>query len=278
MSISKKLISLVKPLVERYPRIASVYRAWRDQLAFMDKPITTPWGFKLNGNRAMAEGNFEPVETEIVTDILQDVDMLVNVGANIGYYCGHALHMGKSVIAFEPMQKNLRFLCQNVKVNGWENIEIYPMALSNQVGVLEIYGADTGASIVKGWAGTSESYVTLVPSSSMDVVLGNRLQGKKVLVLIDVEGAEWAVLEGANALLHNEPKPIWLLEITLTEHQPQGVTINPHFAGTFKIMFDAGYEAFTADNTMSKITWDEIKAAQDGNTSLFSTHNFLFRG
>ena len=277
MSISKKLISLAKPLVEHYPRIASVYRGVRDQLSIMDEPVITPWGFKLSGNPAMAEGKFELVETELVSHLLQDVDVLVNVGANIGYYCCHALHMGKDVIAFEPMQKNLRFLCQNVKANGWKNIEIYPMALSNQVGVLDIYGADTGASIVKGWAGTPESYVTLVPSSSLDLVLGSRLQGKQVLVLMDVEGAEKAVLEGATTLLRNDPKPLWLLEISSTEHQPVGVSINPHFADTFKIMFDAGYEAFTVDKAMRRITWTEIEAAQDGDTSIFTTHNFLFR-
>jgi FkbM family methyltransferase len=243
----------------------------------MDEPLITPWGFKLCGNSAMAEGTFEPVETEVVTRILQDVDVLVNVGANIGYYCSHALHMGKSVIAFEPMQTNLRFLCQNVKANNWKNIEIYPMALSDQVGVLEIYGADTGASIVKGWAGTPESYVTLVPSSNLDLVLGSRLQGKKVLVLMDVEGAEMGVLRGATTLLRNDPKPLWLLEISSTEHQPQGIAVNPHFADTFKIMFDAGYEAFTADKAMRRITWAEIVAVQAGDTNILATHNFLFR-
>ena len=277
MSIRKKLIALVKPLVERCPLIASVYRGVRDQLEFMDEPVITPWGFKLSGNPAMAEGKFELKETEVVTRILQDVDMLVNVGANIGYYCSHALHIGKYVIAFEPLQKNLRFLCQNVKTNDWKDIEIYPVALSNQVGVLKIYGADTGASIVKGWAGTPESYVALVPSSSLDLVLGPRLQGKKVLVLMDVEGAERSVLQGATILLRNNPKPIWLLEISSIEHQPQGIAVNPNFADTFKIMFDAGYEAFTADNTMRRITWDEIEAVQNGHTGIFATHNFLFR-
>jgi FkbM family methyltransferase len=277
VSVGKVILSLAKPLVERYPRMASLYRGVRDQLAFMDEPVITPWGFKLSGNPAMAGGMFEPVETEVVTRILRDVDVLVNVGANIGYYCSHALHMGKFVIAFEPMQKNLRFLCQNVKANNWKDIEIYPVALSNQVGVLEMYGADTGASIVKGWAGTSESYVTLVPSASLDIVLGSRLRGKKVLVLIDVEGAETGVLQGATTLLRNDPKPLWLLEISSTEHQPQGIAVNPHFANTFKIMFDAGYEAVTADKTMRRITWVEIVAAQAGDPSIFATHNFLFR-
>jgi hypothetical protein len=129
MSINKKLISLVKPLVERSPRIATMYRSVRDQLYFMKEPIATPWGFTLAGNTDMAQGTFEPAETELVRNILKDVDVLINVGANVGYYCCHALSMGKTVIAFEPIQRNLRYLCQNIKANGWSGAEIYPNSI-----------------------------------------------------------------------------------------------------------------------------------------------------
>lgn len=181
MFIVKRFIKLVKPLVVRFPRIANTYRSVRDELDTFDEPIVTPWGYKLAGNKVMAQGLFEPVETELVRNILQDVDVLVNVGANIGYYCCHALSMGKEVIAFEPIQRNLRYLYRNIKENGWSMVEVYPMALSNSVGVLQIYGGNTGASVVKGWANTPESYVTLVPSSTMDVVLGTRLKVRKHL-------------------------------------------------------------------------------------------------
>jgi FkbM family methyltransferase len=154
-----------------------MYRSVRDQLDNVDELITTPWGFKLAGNTAMKQGSFEPVETKLVRDILKDVDVLVNVGANIGYYCCHALSMGKQVIAIEPIQRNLYYLLKNIKSNGWNDAEVFPLALSNSTGVLEIYGGNTGASIVKGWAGTPESYVNLAPSSTMDEVLGERLKG-----------------------------------------------------------------------------------------------------
>ncbi len=271
------LISLLKLFINRFPRIATICRSVRDELDFIKEPIATPWGFKLAGNTAMAQGAFEPVETELVRNILKDVDVMVNVGANVGYYCCHALSMGKPVIAFEPIQRNLRYLYQNIKTNEWSGIEIYPIALSNRVGVLEIYGGNTGASVVKGWAGTPESYVTLVPSSTMDVVLGTRLRGKKVLVLVDIEGAEKWMLEGATEMLANDPKPIWLMEISVTEHQPRGVIINPHLTDTFKCMFDAGYQAVTADKLMSLVTMTHVKAAQKGDASIFETHNFFFR-
>lgn len=269
-------LALVKPLVDRLPRVAALYREVRDQMEAMRRPVVTPWGFKMAGNPAMAEGLFEPLETELIRKILKDVDVLINVGANVGYYCCHALSMGKEVIAFEPVPRNLRYLCQNIKVNGWTGAEVYPIALSNSIGVLEIYGGDTGASILKGWAGTSENYVTLVPSSTMDIVLGERLRGKKIMILVDVEGAEYWMLEGAAKMLTTNPKPIWMIEITTDEHQPAGIAMNPYFKNTFQLFFQNGYQAFSVDQDAHAVSMEEVDLASKGNLK-FKSHNFLFK-
>jgi FkbM family methyltransferase len=277
MSIAQRLVSLAKPLVERFPRMAALYRRVRDQLD-EGEPKPTPWGFLLAGNKAMIQGTYEPMETELVRKILKEVDVLVNVGANVGYYCCHALSMGKTVIAFEPMPRNLRYLCRNIKANGWSDVDIFPLALSNRAGVLEIYGGNTGASVVKGWSGTPENYVSLVPSSTLDLVLGNRLQGKRVFILVDVEGAEKWMLEGATTLLAaNDPKPIWIVEITTRDHQPRGSAMNPTFKSTFELFFSHGYEAFNADREMTPMTLKQVDLALSGKLRL-ATHNFLFRG
>jgi len=267
----------LRKIADRMPRAAMFYREMRDQLSSMKEPLTTSWGFKFAGNETMAQGDFEPVETVLVRNILSDVDVLVNVGANIGYYCCHALSMGRRVIAFEPIQRNVRYLCKNVRINGWSEAEIFPIALSDKVGIFEIYGGDTGASLVKGWAGIPESYATLVPASTMDIVLGSRLRGERVLVLVDIEGAEKAMLDGAAGVLANDPKPIWLMEITVTEHQPEGTTINPHLYDTFKRMHDAGYQAYAVGEKLYRVTMAQVEAAQKGDTSVLGTHNFLFR-
>ncbi len=270
------IVAFVKPLVERFPRIAALYRGMREELSFSEQPSPTSWGFKLAGNPLMSSGDFEPEETEIVRNLLSQADVLVNVGANIGYYCCHALSMGKEVIAFEPMQSNIRFLCKNIEANDW-SCEIYPIALSKEIGILKMYGGGTGASLLKGWAGSSDNY-TLVPCSTMDTVLSKRLEGKKVLFVVDVEGAEKWVLEGCPEILSIDPKPTWLIEIATTEQQPIGVKVNPLLADTFKLMFDAGYEATTADKFQNKVTIGDVKIAKEGKkTVLDSTHNFIFR-
>jgi len=119
---------------------------------------------------------------------LASADILVNVGANVGYYRCHALGMRKRVIAFEPIQRNLRHLYRNVTVNDWTDIEIFPVALSDRAGVVKVYGGNTSASVIRGWAGTSEEYVTFAPSVEMDSIIGERLRGKRVAVIVDAKG------------------------------------------------------------------------------------------
>jgi hypothetical protein len=106
----------------------------------------------------------------------------------------------------------------------------------------------------------------------MDIVLGDRLKGKKVLVIVDVEGAEKWMLEGAKKMLTSEPKPIWLVEINSAEHQPENIAINPDFKSTFQIFFDNNYQAFEANRDMIPVTNERIELVING-TKEMNAHN-----
>jgi FkbM family methyltransferase len=277
VSVTTKIIQVLKPVVERSPTLATAYRYFRDNRQILDDPRMTPMGFKLIGNSLMEKGSFEPSETEIVRAILQEVDVVINVGANIGYYCCIALQAGKSVVAFEPAESNLRFLYKNIRANEWDDkIEVYPLALSDRIGIMRLFGGGTGASLVSGWAGSSEKYSQMVPTTTLDNVLGSRFSGKRSFVLVDIEGAEKLMLEGARTFLANEPRPIWMVEISVSDHQPKGVRINPHLLQTFKIFWDNGYEAWTADSTLRPVLPPEVEAIVNGGPDTLPTHNFLF--
>ncbi len=273
----RQLICLALPIVERFPALLMIYRYIKYVSQILKGPKETPFGFKLLGDRGMQQGEFEPEETQVVMRILRNVDVFINVGAHIGYYCCLALSSGKNVVAFEPIALNLRYLLRNVKANKLEaEIEVFPLALSNKVGIIEIYGGGAQASLVKGWAGTPERYITLVPASTMDRVLGFRFQGKKCFILVDIEGAEKFMLEGASFFLNADPKPTWMIEISIAEHQPKGISINPHLLSTFAIFWDRGYEAWTADKQCRLIQVDEVENIVRSGENTLLTHNFLF--
>lgn len=269
--------ALIRSAIERFPTAALFLRNSRDLLDRRDPPRMTPWGFTLAGHEAMAAGTFEPQETRLVRAPLQEVDMLVNVGANVGYYCCHALSLGKPVIAAEPIPRNLHYLLKNIRNNGWaRQAQVFPVALGRDTDILEMWGGETGASLIKGWASIPESYVTLVPVLSLDQLLGNSLRDRRGLILVDIEGAELMMLEGAPRTLQHHPRPIWMMEISSREHQPTGFTVNPSFRQTFDVFFRCGYRAYTADERQDEVI-EEIVDKVAGGQGTLPTHNFIFR-
>lgn len=268
---------LIKLLIEKFPRIALLYRNFRDTNALSEEPKRTKLGFKFIGNRAMEKGLFEAYETKLVKKIFPKVSTVINVGANIGYYVCYALANNKKVFAFEPVETNLKYLLRNIKANNKDkNCEIFPVALSNKAGINNLWGGGTSASLIKGWAGISEKYQTLVPCMTMDNVLGDRLKNTRVLVIVDIEGAENMMLEGAKKLLNMKPRPIWLIEITAETHQPKGTKINPYLLQTFKKFWDKGYQAITVDNHLRKVSKKEIINIVEKQIDTLGTHNFIF--
>jgi FkbM family methyltransferase len=240
------VIRIVKPVLNRFPRLASALRRARHHRQARRSPQLTPHGFRFAGNEAMESGQFEKEETALTSRLLEQVDVVVNVGANIGYYCCLALQSEREVIAFEPVPTNLEILYRNLMLNGWEDrVEVFPLALSDRHGIIRIFGEGTGASLLAGWAGASDYNSQLVPTSTLDVVLGSRLEGRRCLFIIDVEGAEKRMLDGAGRALAAEPRPIWMVEITVTEHQPTGSAVNPQLLATFDAFWRHGYEAWT---------------------------------
>lgn len=253
------------------------YRRFTDARFNKLEPKDTPLGFKLIGSEAMEQGSFEPEETFLVGKLLGKVEHFINVGANIGYYCCLALQKNLPVIAFEPESQNVKFLIKNVQANNWESrIEIYPIALSSKVGIVNIYGGGTGASLLKGWADTPSSLVAAIPTSTLDLIVGDRLNNRRTLVLIDIEGAEFYALQGALKLIKQTPKPMWMIEICVHEHQPQGVPINPNLLPTFSVFWDSGYDAYTATKNPRLVTRDELEAIVNGGANTIDTHNFIF--
>ena len=258
-------------------QLKSFERTYRYHRKTLRTAPVTPDGFKLFGSRAMQDGRFEPLETKLVKQILHYSDTFINVGANVGYYCCHAIQQGVPVYAFEPVDLNVRYLLSNIKANGWEEkVEIYPVALGAKPGILDIFGGGTGASLIKGWADTPETDVMPVPVLTLDLVLGKRLLGKKNFIMIDIEGAEMFMLEGSETFLAAEPKPIWMIEICVHQHQPEGIAINPNLVRTFEYFWRNGYQAWTAAENPRRVDAKEVEAIVSSGNNTFETHNFIF--
>jgi FkbM family methyltransferase len=224
----------------------------------------------------MQDGSFEPIETGRVTKLLQQTDLFVNVGANVGYYVCLARQLGKRVIAVEPLEQNVQLLQRNVLANEWNDVEILPVGLGDRTSLLRLYGGGTAASFVPGWAGAQSGYFQIVPVTTLDAILSGRFDGERILILIDVEGFELQVLKGALQQICRTPAPTWLIEICINEHQPDGVRVNPNLQPTFQIFWDHGYSAETVEELPKSVSEKDVAEWVKGS-NLPVSHNFLFR-
>lgn len=244
---------MIRSLVERSPAVASALRAARDDYRWRTaRASTTPHGFSLAGNELWNRGALEVDETTLVLDLLEQFDVFVDVGANIGFYTCLALRHGKKAIAFEPLPQNVRVLCGNLRDNGWQ-AEVWPIGLANEPGIAFLFGGDTGASLIEGWAGVSPEWRQPVPLNTLDNLLAHRLINERLLIKIDVEGAEFGVLQGARRIL--ERGALWLVEITLDAHRPER---NPNFVDTFELFWRHGYTCRSVDAKRHEVTRAEI--------------------
>ncbi len=275
---SSSLMSLInKALWKRYVLIDW----WGTRVWRKTKEVVTPHGFKLASGlhpayKMMRTGDFEVDETALILRTLNRVSVFVDIGANLGYYTCLALSQNTPVIAFEPQKHNLECLFQNLFTNGWEKrAEIFPLALSNEPGLLTLYGASgPSASLIKNWADYSSSYKQIVPVTTLDNVLGGRYIDSQLFIKIDVEGAEYQVMKGALNTLDRKIKPYWLLEICLNEFHPQG--INPDYKDIFNLFRENGYQAYTiSENAKPAYEEDIIRWVNEKSTD-DKTYNYLF--
>lgn len=289
------MIKLLKSRLKRYPSILRVYgrvENWRQAATDLleswavlsEKDVTSAYGFKLRTGHtgahwAMRSGDFEREEVSHIRNLLPQSDVFVDVGANIGLYACIARQAGNHVIAVEPQAKNLRLLLANLIDNGWPDVEVYPTGLSRKVDIALLYGASgTGASLIPGWDSKSVSQTqavrSMIPLSTLDILLGERFSGKKLLIKIDVEGAEYDVLLGSQNILRMSPQPAWLVEVCLNEYHPSGM--NPNYAATFNLFWENGYEARTADAAKRLITPGDISRFIELGRCESGVINYLF--
>jgi FkbM family methyltransferase len=270
------VLKLLRHVVERFPAVAGSYRQLRDNAILHTRAFTpTGYGFSLiapPGTIATVSGL---EETRLLNELMRDAEVFIDVGANIGFYTALARSLSRRTIAIEPLSQNLRYLYANLLQNGWSDVEVYPVGLSAQPGLAELYGASTGASLVSGWANAPKTLKRTISLSTLDIIIGNRFPGRPLLIKVDVEGAEHSVLKGASEIMRREPKPTWLIEICLTEHHPLGM--NSHFRDIFDQFWGLGYDVRTADDERRRISPEDVDSWVRLQRPRFGSQNYWFQ-
>lgn len=253
--------------------IMQTYRDWRTaQLAadHRDHPL----GFRFAGFDIFFKESWEPQERAIIDEHLSPTSVFVDVGAMQGFYTCFAASKGLEVAAIEPEPGNVRFLLSNITENGF-NVEVFPVAVSSKAGAAMIYGDGDMSSLVSGWARYPESFSQRVATNTLDNLFGDRWMDRPILLKVDVEGHELAVLQGAQRLLSRNEKPTWLIE-TFPFLVDENYSANPDFVQLFEMMFDAGYNAVRTDNR-SRVSLHDVRLwAGERKSADVGRSNYLF--
>jgi FkbM family methyltransferase len=165
---------------------------------------------------------FEKDSTLTTKKILKSGDVVLDIGANIGYY---TVFMSKiigkdgKVLCFEPTKYYRDVLKKNVQVNKIENCEIFDYGISDKNFKQKIYIG--GSTATMHWVGKDkpieEEEIYLKSLDEVDLSLT-----KLDFIKIDVDGHEPAVLKGAMNTI-NKYKPIILLEMSHLHYLKYGV-------------------------------------------------------
>jgi FkbM family methyltransferase len=263
-----------KALDTYFPSVGRFYRVLRDSW-IADKRMETIYGFHLMGDPSMADPDWEAEEIRVFLELLDSHDIVIDIGANIGFYSCLAAKRGKHTLAFEPSPRNLRYLNLNLWENQCGDTEVFPVGLGSQCGLQLMYGFGGMASLVEGWAQSPRRHAELVPVHTLDSVIRERFDGQRIIIKMDVEGFELEVLKGASQTLKRIPKPTWLVEVMLADGLFPGGT-NLRFVETFEHLWNIGYECRTLDGKFSVVTPDCVSR---WTTALVekTTRNYLFQ-
>ncbi|MDA9313027.1 FkbM family methyltransferase [Vicingaceae bacterium] len=144
----------------------------------------------------------------------------VDVGVNIGQTLLKlkSVQSNREYFGFEPNSFCVHYTMNLIKLNNFKKTNLFPFGVSNksEIGVLNFYStgnSDSAASMISDFRPNQRidrtTYIPLYDELAFSNLIGD---GKMGFLKIDVEGAEFQVLESFKGKIA-EDKPIILIEI-----------------------------------------------------------------
>tara|TARA_B110000014_G_C20029207_1_gene534408 strand:+ start:197 stop:973 length:777 start_codon:yes stop_codon:yes gene_type:complete len=159
----------------------------------------------------------------------ENISFFLDIGSHMGFYSMFiARNPGVNVYAFEPIEDNYNQLSENIRINNYNNIKKYNLALSDYKGKALMWV--TNKKKTGGYSIFNENdvelkkynerkiYKTSVLTDKGDNIL--KIENKKIAVKIDVERHEKLVLEGIKDLIK---KNKIFLQIEIFDHLYQEI-------------------------------------------------------
>ena len=183
---------------------------------------------------------WEPQTTKLLLHFSKNAGNVIIAGAYFGDQAipvAHNIRDTGLCHTFEPNKNNSDLIIENARLNNLDNILINNFALWNKSNEKLIFeGEDALASTVEASGSAAHVLHTITID---DYVSGNKVS-KVDLLMIDVEGSEIKVLQGAVEMLKKD-KPVVVFEThSLYDDWSNGLQNCP----SARLMKELGYEVF----------------------------------
>ena len=150
---------------------------------------------------------WEPEITKLVKEIIKKDQIVIDVGANIGYFStlfSKLVGTTRKVYAFEPAPINFEILQRNILVNNLKNVLIHQTAASNVSDIQDLYLSTWNFGDNRLFEKPRDERDLEREKIQVDTIrLDEIIQDKINLIKIDVQGFEWQVIDGAKKLIDN---------------------------------------------------------------------------
>jgi len=161
----------------------------------------------------------EKATTDLFKKIVKPGNIVVDLGANIGYFtllAAKLVGQAGKVYAFEPEPKNFKYLSKNIELNNYHYAAVFQKAVSDKAGKTELFICpyDSGHHTINRYDGI-EAYKrdrilekkesVEIDTITLDEFFRNREEEIDVMK-IDVEGAEFLALSGMDNILRKNRK------------------------------------------------------------------------
>lgn len=221
--------------------------------------------------------------------------VLLDVGANVGWFSMVALHLGHSVIAFEPFEKNAELICASKEIaTKSHNLHLHRLGLDFKKRHCELFQqrnvniGDTHSICdeetrrqfsARGYARLGWMNTTTLD----DALLEGFFDGIKApidVMKIDVEGFEPAVIAGGNQFFESKYAPRYIFMETVSSYMGLAVGLEARGKDYLKVALvhlanhgydlDASSKSGKASGVSLKTSGlDEVLCAIDAGNILF---------
>jgi len=212
--------------------------------------------------------NLKRLIEAILVKTRADNPTVLDVGANVGLFTKAFASASKSpklILAIEP--SNYVFSILNIVNRNRNCVHCKKLALSDKAGIVELKTPIKKSGSLRiglshiGEDSNTAIYVENVKVDLLDTVLDIEKIKTVDVVKVDVEGAEYQVIQGAPGLLQ-KLRPIWFVELS----QDRASNLNGSAQDIFDAFIAADYSAFIVNKDYG---WDIIKAISDAYDYLF---------